>query len=43
VRRVGRRDAQCSLYHGRNLIVVNGSRPARTGLVEQAIAAIRSA
>jgi hypothetical protein len=40
VRRVGRRGAQCSLYYGRNLIVVDGSRPARTSLVEQAITAI---
>jgi hypothetical protein len=38
--RVGRRRAQRPLYHGRNLIVVDGSRPARTSLVEQAIAAI---
>ena len=40
VRRVGRRGAQRPLDHGRNLIVVDGSRPARTSLVEQAIAAI---
>ena len=40
VRRVGRRGAQRPLYHGRNLIVVDGPRPARTSLVEQAIAAI---
>src|SRR5215469_1056447 len=40
VRRVGRRGAQRSLYYGRNLIVVDASRPARTSLVEQAITAI---
>src|SRR5262249_13613438 len=40
VRRVGRRGAQCPLYHGRNLIVADGSRPARTSFVEQAIATI---
>jgi hypothetical protein len=36
----GRRGAQRLLDHGRNLIVLDGSRPARTDLVEQAIAAI---
>src|SRR5215472_6692671 len=40
VRRGGRRGAQRSLYYGRNLIVVDAARPARTSLVEQAIAAI---
>src|SRR5215813_10768189 len=40
--RVGRRGAQRALDHGRNLIVVDGSRPARTSLVEQPLAAIRS-
>jgi hypothetical protein len=40
VRRVGRRGAQRALDHGRNFIVIDGSRPARTRLVEQAIAAI---
>jgi hypothetical protein len=40
VRRVGRRHAQRPLDHGRNLIVINGSRPARTRLIEQAIATI---
>src|SRR5262245_37926897 len=40
VRRIGRRGAQRPLDHRRNLIVVDGSRPARTSLVEQAIAAI---
>lgn len=40
VRCVGRRGAQRWLDHGRNLIVVDGALPARTSLVEQAIAAI---
>src|SRR5215831_1764942 len=38
--RVGRRGAQRALDHGRNLIVVDGSRSARTSLVEQPVAAI---
>ena len=37
VRRVGRRGAQRPLDHGGNLIVVDGSRPARASLVEQAL------
>jgi hypothetical protein len=40
VRRIDRRRAQRPLDHGGNLIVVDGSRAARAGLVEQAIAAI---
>ncbi len=40
VRRVDRRRAQRPLDHGSNLIVVDGSRAARAGLVEQAITAI---
>jgi hypothetical protein len=40
VRGVGRHGAQRPLNHRRNPIVVNGSRPARTSFVEQAIAAI---
>jgi hypothetical protein len=32
----GRRGAQSLLDHGRNLIVIDGSRPTRAGLVEQA-------
>src|SRR5882757_1480718 len=38
--RVNRRRAQRPLDHGSNLIVVDGSRAARAGLVEQAITAI---
>src|SRR5258708_37917143 len=40
VRRVRRRGAQRPLDHGSNLIVVDGSRAARAGLVKQAITAI---
>jgi hypothetical protein len=40
VRRVDRRRAQRPLDHGSNLIVVDGSRAAGAGLVEQAITAI---
>jgi hypothetical protein len=40
VRRVGRCRAQRPLDHARNLIIIDGSRPARTHLIEQAIAAI---
>jgi hypothetical protein len=40
VRRIGRRRTQRPLDHGSNLIVVDGSRAARAGLVEQAITAI---
>jgi hypothetical protein len=40
VRRIGRRRPQRPLDHGSNLIVVDGSRAARAGLVEQAITAI---
>jgi hypothetical protein len=40
VRRVGRRRAQRPLDHGGDLIVVDGSRAARAGLVKQAITAI---
>jgi len=42
VRCVGRRRTQRPLDHGSNLIVVDGSRAARAGLVEQAITAILS-
>jgi hypothetical protein len=40
VRRIGRRRPQRPLDHRSNLIVVDGSRAARAGLVKQAIAAI---
>jgi hypothetical protein len=40
VRRVDRYRAQRPLDHGRNLIVCDGSRAARAGLVKQAIATI---
>ncbi len=40
MRRVGRCRPQRSLDHGGNLIVVDGARAARAGLVKQAIAAI---
>jgi hypothetical protein len=40
VRRIGRRRTQRPLDHGSNLIVVDGSRAARAGLVKQAITAI---
>jgi hypothetical protein len=40
VRRIGRRGAQSLLDHSSNLIVVDGSRAARAGLVKQTIAAI---
>jgi hypothetical protein len=40
VRRVRRCGAQRPLYHGGNLIVVDGSRSARASLVEQTIATI---
>jgi hypothetical protein len=40
VRRIGRRRAQCPLDHGSNLIVVDGARAARAGLVKQAITAV---
>jgi hypothetical protein len=38
--RVGRCRTQRSLDHGRNLIVVDGTRAARAGFVKQAITAI---
>ena len=38
--RVGRRSTQRSLDHGRNLIVVDGTRAARAGFVKEAITAI---
>jgi hypothetical protein len=40
VRRIGRHRPQRPLDHGSNLIVVDGSRAARAGLVKQAITAI---
>jgi hypothetical protein len=40
VRRVDRRRTQRPLDHGSNLIVSDGSRAARAGLVKQTIAAI---
>ncbi len=40
MRRVGRCRPQRLLDHRRNLIVVDGSRAARAGLVKQAITAI---
>jgi hypothetical protein len=40
VRRIGRRRAQSPLDHRSNLIVVDGARAARAGLVKQAITAI---
>jgi len=40
VRRVGWRCTQCPLNYLSNLIVVDGSRAARAGLVKQAITAI---
>jgi hypothetical protein len=40
VRRIGRRRPQRPLDHGSNLIVVDGARSARAGLVKQAITAI---
>jgi len=40
VRRVGWRRPQRSFNHRRNLIVVDGARAARAGLVKQAITAI---
>jgi hypothetical protein len=40
VRRIGWRRPQRPLDHGGNLIVVDGSRAARTGFIKQAITAI---
>jgi hypothetical protein len=40
VRRIGRRRPQRPLDHRSDLIVVDGSRAARAGLVKQAITAI---
>lgn len=40
MRRVGGRRTQCPLEYLSNLIVVDGSRTARAGLVKQAITAI---
>ncbi|MGY4294140.1 hypothetical protein ACVWXN_002235 [Bradyrhizobium sp. i1.4.4] len=40
MRRVGWRCTQCPLNYLSNLIVVDGSRAARAGLVKQAITAI---
>ncbi len=40
VRRIGWRRTQRPLDHGSNLIVVDGSRAARAGLVEQAITGV---
>src|SRR5215471_12682939 len=40
VRRIGRRRAQSPLDYGSNLIVVDGARAARAGLVKQAITAV---
>ena len=40
MRRIGRRRTQRPLDHGSDLIVVDGSRAARAGLVKQAITAV---
>jgi hypothetical protein len=40
VRRIGRRRPQRPFNHRGNLIIVDGSRAARAGLVKQAITAI---
>lgn len=40
MRRIGRRRAQSPLDHGSNLIVVDGARAARAGLVKQTITAV---